>query len=212
MGTSAKAVPVRSLSCRLTLIVRRASPCEWKNFREHHYKDHSLSGSSTVFVACLLGEPVAFCAIIPNGVNPMAINTSVRPSEEWIKWLQASYPEAWLDKTIYREHRTVVMPSFQGIGIGSLLCDTVAYICSQMGHAFFSATVHPQYGAYRERSPFWTALPTSRQERSSISWNLKYVHAWVGASLPDGSLDATRLQCLKQRISLASLNECAASL
>merc|ERR1712151_66342 len=131
---------------------------------------------------------------------------------EWTTWLEASYPKAWLDRTLFREHRTVVVPSFQGIGVGSLLCDTVAYICSQLGYVFFSATVHPQYGAYRDRSPFWTALPTSRLERSSINFNLKYVHAWVGAALPDGSLDADRLECLRHRIKMGSLEECAASL
>ncbi|OLQ01304.1 hypothetical protein AK812_SmicGene15951 [Symbiodinium microadriaticum] len=37
--------------------IRRALPCEWKNFREHHYKDPSLHPCAVCFVG-VLGAPL----------------------------------------------------------------------------------------------------------------------------------------------------------
>lgn len=196
-----QAVPA-SLPSRLKLEVRRALPCEWSRFREHHYKDHKLGGSNVAFVGTLLGEPVGFVAVLPAGQNMLKLFLSkeTKFNGEWTAWREASYPEAWIDRVLFREHRTVVMPSFQGIGLGSLLCDSVANLFDEMGYAFVSMTVHPQYGGYRDRSAFWTALPTSRIERSGIKGNLKYCHAWVGATKPDDSIDWMTYQLLLRRL------------
>ena len=49
------------------LTVRRALHSEWRHFREHHYKGHSLNGSSICFVGVLNARVVAFLAVVHTG-------------------------------------------------------------------------------------------------------------------------------------------------
>jgi GNAT superfamily N-acetyltransferase len=63
-------------------------------------------------------------------------------------------------KNAWREHRTVVLPDYQGLGIGVRLSDYVAQKNVDRGRRYFSKTAHPRMGAYRTRSPLWK--PTSK--------------------------------------------------
>jgi len=62
-----------------------------------------------------------------------------------------------------REHRTVVLPNFQGLGFGSRMCDGVAELLSMEGRRLQSKTAHPKYGAYRDRSHLWKPLKTNHK-------------------------------------------------
>merc|ERR1712113_89748 len=95
----------------------------------------------------------------------------------WPRWSEEHSLGDAAGLDMMREHRTVVLPPFQGMGIGSLLADTVAHLCSQLRYAFVSMTVHPQYGSYRDRSPFWVALPSKEKEGK----NKMFSHIWIGA-------------------------------
>ncbi len=53
------------------------------------------------------------------------------------------------------EHRTVVLPTFQGLGFGSRMCDGIAELLSFEGRRLQSKTAHPKYGSYRDRSILW---------------------------------------------------------
>src|SRR5205807_9462033 len=52
-----------------------------------------------------------------------------------------------------REHRTVTLPDFQGVGIGNALSDTVAALWTGLGYRALSTTTHPAMIAARCRSP-----------------------------------------------------------
>merc|ERR1712232_740757 len=90
-------------------------------------------------------------------------------------------PNSWGSRQLLREHRTVVLPDHQGFGLGSLMADAVAHLCSQMDYAFMSTTAHPTYGGYRDRSPLWTALESSQKERPGFQCRT-FSHVWIGAS------------------------------
>eukprot|EP00927_Polykrikos_kofoidii_P008089 TRINITY_DN13347_c0_g1_i2.p1 TRINITY_DN13347_c0_g1~~TRINITY_DN13347_c0_g1_i2.p1 ORF type:complete len:1024 (-),score=204.35 TRINITY_DN13347_c0_g1_i2:103-3069(-) len=198
---------IRPRSANFRLEVCRACPCEWTHFREHHHKDAKIAQTSVMFVARLFGEPVALTALIPVGGNIFTRFTrkKTRLMSEWRSWRQANYPEAWLQRTMWREHRTVVLPSFQGLGIGSLLADVAAYVCEVMGHAFISMSRHPHYGGYRDRSPFWVALPTREKDNTVNEGLPMFSHAWVGAKRADGTEDPRRLKLLDERMDLRGL-------
>jgi GNAT superfamily N-acetyltransferase len=55
----------------------------------------------------------------------------------------------------YREHRTVTLPDFQGVGIGNALSACCASMWRGLGKRVFSATSHPSMISTRERSPLW---------------------------------------------------------
>src|SRR5206468_991457 len=62
----------------------------------------------------------------------------------------------------WREHRTVCLPDFQGIGIGSAMSEFVAAIYRATGKPYYSTTGHPALIRHRCRSPLWrvTRRPT----------------------------------------------------
>merc|ERR1740117_2802358 len=123
----------------------------------------------------LYGEVVAFTVMIPVGSNAikrccvdLSSSSELPGGNDWQGWRAANYPEDWLEREMMREHRTVVLPAFQGIGIGSLMADCSARLCEEMGYAFQAVTVHPKYGAYRDRSPFWSTLPTNQSDSNVL--------------------------------------------
>ena len=55
----------------------------------------------------------------------------------------------------YREHRTVTLPDFQGVGIGNALSACCTSMWRGLGKRVFSATSHASMISTRERSPLW---------------------------------------------------------
>lgn len=106
-------------------------PCDrsaWVMFKRHHYLDTSLAGSAACFCALYDGRPVAFTAVM-----------------HW------THPTA----SRWREHRTVCLPDFQGVGIGNALSDFVASLYLATGKPYTSVTANPAMIGYRARSPKW---------------------------------------------------------
>lgn len=196
-------IPLALRIPEIQLRVRRALPREWVHFREHHYKDKSLGNNSVVFVGEVGGgRACCFSAFMPESAN--WIQKAVKKGLPG--WEKVDYPRPWLDQShrrLFREHRTVVLPDFQGMGLATLMCDCLAVELQSMNFDYTSQSVHPFYGSYRDRSPFWRALPTSRSESSALKGNLKYSHVFIGAFRPDGTRDAELNARLRHRVKLS---------
>ncbi len=54
-----------------------------------------------------------------------------------------------------REHRTVTLPDYQGVGIGNALSAFVAALWTGLGYRVISTTTHPAMIRARCRSPLW---------------------------------------------------------
>ena len=54
-----------------------------------------------------------------------------------------------------REHRTVVLPDYQGVGVGHHLSNFCASLWKGLGYHVTSTTTHPAFVASRLRSPAW---------------------------------------------------------
>ena len=102
----------------------------WRIFRGHHYLSAEVNRSAHCYVAIIEGQPAGVCAVLP-----------------------FPHPTA---KNIRKEHRTVVLPDFQGIGLGNKLSETIAKHYQSMGFRFRSVTSHPAMIAYRAKSPLWS--------------------------------------------------------
>ncbi|CAK0831065.1 unnamed protein product [Prorocentrum cordatum] len=184
---------------RVRLEVRRALPCEWAHFREHHYKDHTLVASAVGWVGLLAGRPVGCTFAVnlaPNYVANGRLDrcpqrsfqkrTAVENEERWL-----ALPLSWARRPGAREHRTVVHPDFQGCSLGSALSDAVAREHELQGWLFASKTAHPHFGSYRDRSPFWAPCPNNGVAPKSGA-AASFHHFWVGAVRPDGTTDPER--------------------
>ena len=81
-----------------------------------------------------------------------------------------------LHRGSWREHRTVVMPSFQGCGIGPAIADSVAAAYFAMGCTFTSAYLHPVCYKHRKISIEWTTKQGSWGKTRSAAFQHLALH------------------------------------
>jgi GNAT superfamily N-acetyltransferase len=58
-------------------------------------------------------------------------------------------------KNAWRAHRLVILPEYQGLGIGARLTDALGDIHITEGKRFYLKTTHPRLGEYCNRSDKW---------------------------------------------------------
>jgi ABC-type ATPase involved in cell division/GNAT superfamily N-acetyltransferase len=126
---------------KLSFTIRSTSANYWKYFQRFHYLDSAISRSAHYYVLLLGDKPIGFHA---------AIHSTNRDIHSY-----------------WRGHRTVILPEFQGMGIGTAFSDAIAQIYVDRGLRYFSKTAHPSFGEHREKSPLWRATSTNRKSRKS---------------------------------------------
>jgi GNAT superfamily N-acetyltransferase len=109
-------------------------------FCNHHYLTGNINKSSRCWLATWEGTIVGFTAVItlPSG----------------------SLTNAW------KGHRTVILPDFQGLGLGVRLSDAIGEIHINNGLRYFSKTGHLRLGEYRNKSKNWRATTHNMEDRS----------------------------------------------
>jgi GNAT superfamily N-acetyltransferase len=117
------------------------TPCAmdaWRLFSPHHYLSNAINKSARCWLATWNDEIVGFASVLafPNGNF----------------------------KNAFREHRTVVLPDYQGLGIGVRISDAVAELFVRDGCRYFSKTAHPRMGTYRDESDLWK--PTTKNHKA----------------------------------------------
>lgn len=127
------------------IITLSVYPCKrsvWPAFAPHHYLSHVLGSSARCFLVIAKFD----------GVENVVGFVSSLPLPS------GSLKKAW------REHRTVILPDFQGLGIGPAASDAIARLHKKEGKRYYSRTNHPRFGAYREK-PGSGWMPTSSNNR-----------------------------------------------
>jgi ABC-type lipoprotein export system ATPase subunit/GNAT superfamily N-acetyltransferase len=124
---------------QLTLTIKSTSVDYWRYFSKYHYLDTAISRSAHYYVLLLGDKPIGFHA---------AIHSTNRDIHSY-----------------WRGHRTVILPEFQGMGIGTRFSDAIAEIYVSRGLRYFSKTAHPSFGEHRQRSPLWRATSTNLKSR-----------------------------------------------
>ena len=87
----------------------------------------------------------------------------------------------------------MVLPDFQGMGIGVRISEAVGEVMLQNGCRYFSKTIHPKMGAYRENSNKWKPTSKNRKirkdygEHRNFAWETRkiasYSHEYIGCSV-----------------------------
>lgn len=109
----------------LRLDVSRVHRKAWDIFQQHHYLSTKLHRSAQCFLGSVDGRPAVFTAVI-------------------------GFPHP--HRPGMREHRTVCLPDFQGLGLGSRMSEFVASLYRTRGYRFFSTSGHPAVIAHRRRA------------------------------------------------------------
>jgi energy-coupling factor transporter ATP-binding protein EcfA2 len=123
----------------LSLTIRSTGPDYWRYFSKYHYLDTRMSRSVHCYVLLLGDKPIGFHA---------AIHSTNRDIHSY-----------------WRGHRTVILPEFQGMGIGTAFSDAIAEIYVGRGLRYFSKTAHPSFGEHREKSDLWRPTSTNKKSR-----------------------------------------------
>ncbi len=116
---------------RIDLEIERVHHSAWHLFKHHHYLDTSLNRTAKCFVARFEGKPAAFAS---------CLHQTARGGGFW------------------REHRTVCLPDFQGVGIGNALSEYVASLMLVTGKAYHSTTSNPAMIRHRCNSENWRLI------------------------------------------------------
>jgi GNAT superfamily N-acetyltransferase len=121
----------------VTLTIVRCSASAWRLFAPHHYLSHALAGGAICFLATAsIPGPASL-----SGATPVAFSA-------WLPFVGKGPPTR-------REHRTVTLPDYQGIGIGNALSACVASMWKGLGYRAISTTTHPAMIHSRLRSKDW---------------------------------------------------------
>ena len=148
---------------KIHLQVYRTTTDTWDRFKKYHYMTSELNASATCFVFTWDDNLVAFVGILP-------------------------LPSGGFNNG-YREHRTVVLPDYQGLGLGAFCSEFVAGILAASGKQLFTKTINPALGVYRENNKDkW--MPTSHNLKGMTEkkasrmmgglTRISYCHKYIG--------------------------------
>ena len=130
----------------IELTITSSNIKDWNSFKKHHYLTSVIPKSVHCYTASINGKKVAFLAIMHGTSGSI--------------------------KSYWRESRLVVLPEFQGLGIGKTLSDTIAKFYTDKGFRYFSKTAHSALGNYRDNSPLWK--PTSKNKKKRLDYLDKF--------------------------------------
>lgn len=110
--------------------IERCHRDAWGMFHQHHYLTSSINNAARCWVMTIDGEPAAFSSVIPHMGK----------------------------RGVWRGHRTVCLPDYQGVGIGMKMADWVASIVTATGREYRTSTTAPSLMRARRASPNWEVL------------------------------------------------------
>lgn len=136
----------------IRLKIFRGTINQWEAFKHHHYLSKNVNNASNFYVGYWENKPIAFNATLylPGKIPPL-FDGDERPT--------------------YRASRTVILPDFQGLGIGVRFSDALGQIYLDQGLRFFSKTAHFRFGEYRQKVDWWRATSTNLKDRSKSRGN-----------------------------------------
>ena len=128
----------------VVVAVYAGSASAWEVFHRHHYLTGALNPTARCYVATIGDALVGFVATL-------------------------SFPHGAL-RDAYRAHRTVVLPDFQGLGIGVRLSDFIAEMYVRAGRRYYSRTTHPRMACHpaRRRRSRCSRRHSARSAHSSV--------------------------------------------
>ena len=132
-------------------------------FKDHHYLDSSINKASRCYVAVWEDNVIGF------------LSTITMPS--------GTLKNAW------RGHRVVILPDYQGMGIGVRFIEAVAQIHLDEGHRFFSRSSHPKMYDYMIKSNKWKQTSKNKKLRTDVTHDKLFNNHYVDNKRICGSFE-----------------------
>lgn len=143
----------------LDLDIHEATRDVWPLFAPHHYLSPTLAAAARNWVACVDGNPVAFNSI-RHQMHPKTKNIKIG-------------------------HRLVVLPDWQGVGIGMAFDNWVGDLLWSEGYRYHKSITHPALISGYRRSKRWrtvakgytltkSGLRSNMDPRKLNQWSFEY--------------------------------------
>lgn len=113
----------------------------WKLFKQNHYLTEDLNKAAKCFVILFNDKPIAFMAILP-------------------------FPSGVIQNG-YRISRIVVLPDFQGLGIGFKICDWFAQVYKNDNKTIYIKTSNPALWSVFNNSKNWLFCGETKGEEKA---------------------------------------------
>ena len=113
----------------------------WNLFKQHHYLTEDLNKAAKCYVALFNDKPIAFMAILP-------------------------FPSGVIQNG-YRISRIVVLPDFQGLGIGFKICDWFAQVYKNDNKTIYIKTSNPALWSVFNNSKNWLFCGETKGEEKA---------------------------------------------
>ena len=151
----------------IKLSIYKTDKSYWRIFRKYHYLDTNLHNAAQCFVAFIKNEPIAFFAVI-----------------------HFPHPKSKLFK---RGHRLVVLPDYQGLGIGHKLSSFIAQYYHNKGYRFIIQSSTKSLLNQRLKDKCWVVKDFNRKikesgkimNRTSSQNKYTYSYEYVGNNNAD---------------------------
>jgi ABC-type lipoprotein export system ATPase subunit/GNAT superfamily N-acetyltransferase len=137
----------------------------WNLFKQHHYLTEELNKCAETFIVEFNGQYIGFFGILP-------------------------FPGVGDPKT-RRLSRMVILPDFQGLGIGTKVFNYLCSLYKAEGHIMYVRTVSPGLGKFMEKNDNWQAtssngkIPPDDTSGRKIMKRPGYSYKYIGVSSED---------------------------
>jgi len=161
---------------KIELEVFRCRYETWNVFKQHHYLTEELNKAAKCYCATWNGKPVAFIGVLP-------------------------FPSGWVQNA-FRVSRLVVLPDFQGLGVGFRFLNYVSSLYVAEGMRMYIKTTNPGLGEklisspkeWRETSKYNKGITEKSLQTMSDSnmWTMKsskkfYATEYIGEASTDST-------------------------
>lgn len=162
-GALEKCEYLRQGKPKIELSVYRCKPKIWDLFKKHHYLTQDVNNSYIFLLFEFNNKPIAICVI--------------------------GYYSGYNLKLSFRESRIVVLPDYQGMGIGSKISEFVAGIVKNNDFNYYTKTTNPALGEYRNKnSKSWegtmfnnkTRKESNNEDFKKLRLIKSYCHKYIG--------------------------------
>lgn len=113
----------------------------WNMFKKYHYLSHSFNVAARTFICLCNGVLCGFCAVL-------------------------SFPHP-TKKGYWREHRTVIFPDFQGVGIGHRFSNEIGELFNEENKTLISTSSNPAFINARKNDKKWIITRYGRSKKGT---------------------------------------------
>jgi len=171
---------------KIELSIFRCRYEAWELFKHHHYLSSDLNKAASNYIFLWNEKPIGFIAVLP-------------------------FPGVGDEKT-RRVSRLVILPDFQGLGIGKKILNYISSLYYKLNHQMYIRTMNPSLGLALSNDINWTAtlgnlrIPPKDSSGRKLIERKSYSFKYIGEKTNDNTDIITLNTSIYKNISINQLS------